>query len=84
MIYLDHHATTPVLPEVVEAMLPYLTTHCGNPSSAHAFGARARVVGALSHTAAAQSAGKIAAAVRLTLGRSTSGRRWPCAAPGTS
>ena len=42
MIYLDHHATTPVLPEVVETMLPYLTTPFGNPSSAHAFKARAR------------------------------------------
>ena len=42
MIYLDHHATTPVLPEVVEALLPYLTTHFGNPSSGHAFGQRAK------------------------------------------
>ncbi len=42
MIYLDHHATTPVLPEVVEALLPYLTTHFGNPSSGHAFGVRAK------------------------------------------
>jgi cysteine desulfurase len=38
LIYLDHNATTPLLPEVVEAMLPYLTTHFGNPSSGHAFG----------------------------------------------
>jgi len=37
-IYLDHNATTPVLPEVVDAMLPYLTTHFGNPSSAHVYG----------------------------------------------
>lgn len=42
MIYLDHHSTTPVLPEVVEAMLPYLTTHFGNPSSGHAFGRKAK------------------------------------------
>src|SRR5215212_10207876 len=32
-IYLDHAATTPVDPRVVEAMLPYWTTHWGNPSS---------------------------------------------------
>jgi cysteine desulfurase len=41
-IYLDHHATTPLLPEVVEAMLPYLREHFGNPSSGHAYGLRAR------------------------------------------
>jgi len=41
-IYLDHAATTPVRPEVVEAMLPYLSQHFGNPSSAHAFGRAAR------------------------------------------
>ena len=31
-IYLDHNATTPLLPEVVEAMLPYLREHFGNPN----------------------------------------------------
>ncbi len=41
-IYLDHAATTPVRPEVVDAMLPYLTEVFGNPSSAHAYGRRAR------------------------------------------
>jgi cysteine desulfurase len=41
-IYLDHNATTPLLPEVLEAMLPYLSTHHGNPSSSHAYGNRAR------------------------------------------
>lgn len=41
-IYLDHNATTPVLPEVVDAMLPYLREHFGNPSSSHVFGQRAR------------------------------------------
>jgi cysteine desulfurase len=40
-IYLDYNATTPVLPEVVEAMLPYLHEHWGNPSSSHPFGRRA-------------------------------------------
>jgi len=37
-IYLDYNATTPLDPVVVEAMLPYLRTHFGNPSSAHAYG----------------------------------------------
>lgn len=41
-IYLDHNATTPLLPEVVEAMLPYLREHYGNPSSGHVYGRRAR------------------------------------------
>jgi cysteine desulfurase len=41
-IYLDANATTPVLPEVVEAMLPYFTTASGNPSSAHQSGQRTR------------------------------------------
>jgi cysteine desulfurase len=40
-IYLDHNATTPVLPEVVETMLPYLHEHWGNPSSGHTIGRRA-------------------------------------------
>jgi cysteine desulfurase len=40
--YLDHAATTPLRPEVLTAMLPYLTDHFGNPSSIHAEGRRAR------------------------------------------
>lgn len=41
-IYLDYNATTPLLPEVLDAMLPYLREHFGNPSSSHVFGRRAR------------------------------------------
>lgn len=56
VIYLDHNATTPVAPEVVEAMLPFFRDHWGNPSSAYHFGhhvskhveaARAQVAGLL-------------------------------------
>ena len=41
-IYLDHAATSPLRAEVLEAMLPYLREHHGNPSSIHASGRRAR------------------------------------------
>lgn len=42
MIYLDNHATTAVHPEVVEAMLPYLTEHFHNPSSGYRAGKAVR------------------------------------------
>ena len=41
-IYLDHAASSPLRAEVLEAMLPYLREHHGNPSSIHASGRRAR------------------------------------------
>lgn len=37
-IYLDYNATTPVDPAVADAMLPYITTYFGNPSSTHIYG----------------------------------------------
>jgi len=41
-VYLDHNASTPVHPDVVESMLPYFGERFGNPSSVHAFGREAR------------------------------------------
>ncbi len=41
-VYLDHAATTPLAPEVRAAMEPWLGERCGNPSSLHAAGRRAR------------------------------------------
>ncbi len=61
MPYLDYNATTPLAPEVLRAMLPYLELHFGNPSSIHSAGREtraaiddardriARVLGAKSH-----------------------------------
>jgi len=40
VIYLDNNATTRVLPEILEAMLPFYTELWGNPSSLHQFGAQ--------------------------------------------
>jgi cysteine desulfurase len=44
LVYLDYNATTPIAPEVLEAMLPYLTTEWGNPSSSYRFGSRLKAV----------------------------------------
>jgi cysteine desulfurase len=43
-VYLDHAATTPLAPEVLEAMRPYMTEHFGNASSVHQMGRQARVM----------------------------------------
>jgi cysteine desulfurase len=42
-IYLDNAATTPLAPEVLEAMLPYLQNHFGNPSSIYSYGRETRM-----------------------------------------
>ena len=41
-VYLDHNATTPLDPRVLDAMLPYLREHYGNPASVHRYGRIAR------------------------------------------
>lgn len=55
-IYLDYNATTPLDPAVVEAMLPYLEEHFGNPSSAHTYGQHA-------HEAVAAARAQVAALI---------------------
>jgi cysteine desulfurase len=52
-IYLDYNATTPIDPAVVEAMLPYLRTGFGNPSSTHVYGKEA-------HAAVDRARGQVA------------------------
>jgi cysteine desulfurase len=41
-VYLDHNASTPVHPDVIQAMLPYFGERFGNPSSVHSFGRESR------------------------------------------
>lgn len=53
-IYLDYNATTPIDPAVLDAMLPYLQTHFGNPSSTHEYGRR-------THDAVDQARAEVAA-----------------------
>ncbi len=64
MIYLDHNATTPVRPEVREAMLPFLTHEWGNPSSSYRFGSKLKSV---LETARAQVAELLGASPREIL-----------------
>ena len=56
LIYLDHNATTPVAPEVLDAMLPYLKQQYGNPSSDHPLGHRA-------HQAIDEARGQVASLI---------------------
>lgn len=67
-IYLDHNATTPILPEVVDAMLPYLRQHFGNPSSDHIYGRRAHDAVARARTQVASLLGCDDDAVIFTSG----------------
>jgi cysteine desulfurase len=43
LIYLDHNATTPLAPEVLQTMMPFLEENFGNPSSVHTEGRKVRV-----------------------------------------
>ncbi len=57
-IYMDHHATTPLDKEVLDAMMPYLTEEFGNPSSnTHEYGHNARIAVDKARTRAAKRIG---------------------------
>jgi cysteine desulfurase len=68
VIYLDHNATTPVRPEVLAAMLPWLSGEFGNPSSQHAAGRRARAAVEAAREQVAALIGADAEAIRFTSG----------------
>jgi len=57
MIYLDYNSTTPLLPEVWEAMQPFFVTRWGNPSSAYRFGAQLKAEIDRAHEAVAALVG---------------------------
>lgn len=67
-IYLDHNATTPVAPEVAEAMWPFLTEAYGNPSSETPQGHRARDAVALARRQVAELIGADADDIVFTSG----------------
>lgn len=58
-VYFDNAATTPLHPEVLEAMLPFMTEHFGNPSSIHSYGRKTR-------TAIEQARKKVAAFLNVS------------------
>jgi cysteine desulfurase len=67
-VYLDNAATTPVRPDVLEAMLPYLTQHFGNPSSIHQEGRVARAAVEQSRKTVAQHIGASTGEIFFTSG----------------
>ncbi|MBP1704931.1 MAG: cysteine desulfurase [Chloroflexi bacterium] len=67
-IYLDHAATTPLRPEALEAMLPFLGATFGNPSSGHAWGRAARTALDEAHERLAAALGGTAREIVITSG----------------
>ena len=72
MIYLDHAATTPVLPAALEAAWPFLTSDFGNPSSSHELGQRAASALEDARSRVARTLGARASEVVFTSGGSES------------
>ena len=67
-IYMDHAATTPVAPEVREAMLPFASEVFGNASSLHSFGREARAAIELARDKVARLIGAQADEIVFTSG----------------
>jgi cysteine desulfurase len=67
-IYFDHNATTPLAPEVLAAMMPYLTEEYGNASSIHAYGQNARGAVEQARSSVAALVGARAADIMFTSG----------------
>ena len=67
-VYLDNAATTPIDPRVVESMLPYLTTHFGNPSSVYSYGRETRMAIEKARKSVAQLLGARPAEIFFTSG----------------
>ncbi|MCP4545229.1 MAG: cysteine desulfurase [bacterium] len=67
-VYLDYNASTPADPRVVDAMLPYLAEHFGNPSSSHPFGKITRDAVELARTQVATMLGCTADEIVFTSG----------------
>ena len=67
-IYFDYNATTPIAPEVLATMLPYLTEEFGNASSIHAFGQNAREAVEQARSSVAALVGARAAEIMFTSG----------------
>lgn len=68
MIYLDHNATTPIDPRVLDAMQPYLSTFYGNPSSLHRHGRAVRTAVETAREQVAQLVGVHSSQVIFTSG----------------
>lgn len=67
-IYLDYNATTPILPEVFEAMVPWLREEFGNPSSNHVYGKRAKAAIEMARAQVAQLIGSSSDEIIFTSG----------------
>jgi len=87
-IYFDHNATTPLAPEVLAAMMPYLTEEYGNASSIHSYGQNAREAVEQARSSVAALLGARAAEIMFTSGGTESGNHAifgaVAAAPGKS